>query len=107
MKMPNRLLTILISVLAIGLVQTVGKAAEPATAAVGMSVESPGTIVGIVTNAAKAPVARATVTAVREGGNGIRATVSSSDGIYSFADLLPGAWSLSVQADGYPDLGVA
>jgi hypothetical protein len=64
-----------------------------------------GTIVGIVTNTAKAPVAGATVTAVRTGG-GIRATVSGSDGVYSFADLAPGVWSLSVQIDGYPEAGV-
>ena len=64
---------------------------------------SSGAIVGIVTNAAKLPVAGATVTAARVGG-GIRATVSGSDGVYSFADLPPGAWSLTVQVEGYPDV---
>jgi hypothetical protein len=64
---------------------------------------SSGAIVGIVTNAAKLPVAGATVTAARVDGGGIRATVSSSDGVYSFADLTPGEWSITAQVDGYPD----
>ena len=67
---------------------------------------SPGTIVGLVTNSAGGPVARATVTAVRVDGSGIRATLTGSDGVYSFADLPPGAWSLTVQVEGYPDAGV-
>ena len=45
------------------------------------------------------------MTAVRTGG-GIRSTVSGSDGVYSFADLPPGAWSLTVQVDGYPEASV-
>ena len=65
-----------------------------------------GTIVGIVMNSAKLAVAGATVTAVRVDGGGIRATVSGSDGVYSFADLAPGAWSVTVQVDGYPDASV-
>jgi hypothetical protein len=65
-----------------------------------------GTIVGIVTNAAKQPVAGATVTAARVDGGSIRATVSGSDGIYSFADLTPGAWMITSQVDGAPDLVV-
>jgi hypothetical protein len=64
---------------------------------------SSGAIVGTVTNAAKLPVAGATVTATRVDGGSIRATVSSSDGIYSFADLTPGEWSITAQVDGYPD----
>ena len=60
----------------------------------------------MVTNSAKLPVAGATVTAVRADGGRIRATVSGSDGVYSFADLPPGAWSLTVQVDGYPEAGV-
>src|SRR5277367_6336184 len=64
-----------------------------------------GTIVGVVTNAAKAPIGGATVTATRAGG-GIRSTVSGSDGVYSFADVAPGAWSITVQVEGYPDAGV-
>jgi Putative beta-barrel porin-2, OmpL-like. bbp2/Carboxypeptidase regulatory-like domain len=65
--------------------------------------KSPGTIVGILRTADKVPVAGATVTAVNTGG-AIRATVSTSDGVYSFADLEPGTWSLTIQVDGYPDV---
>ena len=68
---------------------------------------SPGAIVGIVTNSAKAPVAHATVTAVKVGGGGIRATISGSDGVYSFADLPPGAWSVTSRAEGYADAVVS
>jgi hypothetical protein len=74
-------------------------AAEPATAAPAISY---GTIVGIVTNAAKRPVGGVTVTAVREGGS-IRATISGSDGVYSFADLPMGTWSLTATVEGYPE----
>ena len=62
-----------------------------------------GAIVGVVRNAAKAPVGGATITAARADGSGIRATVSGGDGVYSFADLTPGTWSTTFQADGYSD----
>src|ERR1700693_4917786 len=67
---------------------------------------APGTIVGLVTNAAKLPVAHATVTAVRADGGAIRATVSGSDGVYAFADLPPGAWSLTLDAAGYQQVAL-
>jgi len=72
----------------------------PATAA-----ESFGTVVGLVTDAAKAPIGGATVTAIRAGG-GIRSTISGSDGIYSFADVPPGSWSLTITVEGLPDVRV-
>ena len=62
-----------------------------------------GAVVGIVRDSAKLPVAGATVTATRTDGGGVRATVSGSDGMYSFADLPTGSWSLTFQAKGYPD----
>jgi len=93
---------LLLSVLASGLVMpAVG--AEFSAPVVKMAY---GTIVGIVTNAAKQPVAGATVTAARVDGGSIRATVSGSDGVYSFADLTPGAWIVTSQVDGAPDLVV-
>ncbi len=67
---------------------------------------SNGVIVGIVSNAAKLPVAHATVTAVRADGGGIRATISGSDGVYSLADLAPGIWSLSAQTDRSSDIAL-
>jgi Putative beta-barrel porin-2, OmpL-like. bbp2/Carboxypeptidase regulatory-like domain len=64
--------------------------------------ESLGAITGIVTDSAKVPVAHATVTAVRIGG-GIRATISGSDGVYSFADVPLGSWSITTQAEGFAE----
>jgi hypothetical protein len=62
-----------------------------------------GAIVGIVTNSAKIPVAGATITAVKSNGGGIRATISGSDGVYSFADVPPGSWVITSHVDGVPD----
>jgi Putative beta-barrel porin-2, OmpL-like. bbp2/Carboxypeptidase regulatory-like domain len=64
---------------------------------------SSGTIVGIIRNSAKVAVAGATVIATGIDSGSIRATVSSSDGIYSFSDLPPGTYAVSAQVDGYPD----
>ena len=66
-----------------------------------------GTIAGVVRDAAKHPVADATVTAARLDGNGIRTTISSSDGVYSFADVPAGVYSVMTQADGYADVSTA
>jgi hypothetical protein len=68
------------------------------------SAPSDGAIVGRLTNAQKMPIAGATITALRADGGAIRATISSSDGVYSFSDLAPGSWSLTVQSDGAPDV---
>src|SRR6516164_7212884 len=61
-----------------------------------------GAIVGRLTTPAGAPVANATVTAARSDGGAIRATLSGSDGVYSFGDLTPGAWTVTAQVDGLP-----
>ena len=65
-----------------------------------------GAIVGIVTDSSQQPVAHATVTAVKADGGGIRATVSGSDGVYSFGDLSAGSWTLTIEATGYPALNL-
>jgi hypothetical protein len=66
-----------------------------------------GTIVGMITNEARRPISGATVTAVREGG-GVRAAISGSDGVYSFADVPLGTWTLTATVDGEPQsLGAA
>src|SRR5580704_5612220 len=104
MKIQSFRKRLLICVLVSGLALPAAQAAEPPAPTVSIPNASPGTIVGIVTNSAKLPVARATVTATKVGGGGIRATISGSDGIFSFADLPPGEWSLTLQADGYPEL---
>jgi hypothetical protein len=106
MTAQSHLQRFLISALATGLVLPAVWAGEPSAPAVGSPSASAGTIVGIVTTSTKMPVARATVTAVRVDGSGIRATVSGSDGVYAFADLPPGAWSVTTQAQGYPDAAV-
>ena len=67
----------------------------------------PGTIVGLVTDAAHAPVAHATVTAIRASDHAIRATISGIDGTYAFADLPPGSWSVSWEAPGYQEASLA
>jgi hypothetical protein len=64
---------------------------------------SDGAIVGLVRNSANAPVGGATVTAVRSGGGGIRATISGSDGMYSFADVPAGSWVITSHVDGASD----
>jgi len=67
---------------------------------------SSGTIVGIVRNSAKVAVSGATVIATGIESGSIRATVSSSDGIYSFSDLAPGTYAVTAQVDGYPDVAL-
>jgi len=65
-----------------------------------------GTIVGIVRNAAHLPVAYATVTAARADGTAIRSTLSGSDGVYAFADLPAGEWTVTAAADGLPEVAL-
>jgi hypothetical protein len=63
-----------------------------------------GAIVGRLTTPAGAPVANATVTATRSDGGAIRATLSGSDGVYSFGDLTPGTWTVTAQVEGQPEV---
>jgi hypothetical protein len=57
-----------------------------------------GTIVGIVMNSAKERVEGAVITATSA--SVIRSTISGSDGVYSFADVPPGVWSLTITVGG-------
>jgi hypothetical protein len=86
----------LLCALVLGLTLAQAHAAEP----------SVGAIAGVVTTSSGAPVAHATVTALRADGGAIRATVSGSDGVYSFGDVPPGVWNISAQADGAPEVSV-
>ena len=104
MNIQDYLHRFLMAVMATGLLLPALQAAEPSAPVAASPNASPGTIVGIVTNLAKLPVAHATVTAIRTDGSAIRATISGSDGVYSFADLPPGAWSVTSQVAGYPDV---
>ena len=90
MKTQSGLKKLLIFVAAIGLTMRVH---ADATSTPG---HAPGAIVGIVRNADKVAVSGATVTAVRSDDGAIRATLSGSDGVYSFADLAPGTWYFAV-----------
>ncbi|HET9329523.1 MAG TPA: TonB-dependent receptor [Steroidobacteraceae bacterium] len=66
-----------------------------------------GALVGLVRDASGAAVAEATVTAVRADGSATRATLTGSDGVYAFADLPPGAWSVSVELADHRSVGRA
>jgi hypothetical protein len=102
MKIHTRFKRLLMSVAAIGLMSPIVHAAEPSV----QPGQLPGAIVGVVRNSDKVPVPGATITAVRAGGGSIRATLSGNDGVFSFADLAPGTWSLSLQVEGYPEVSV-
>jgi hypothetical protein len=103
MKIRSCLRVIAVSVLMTGMVLGPVRAQESSAPVVKVA---SGAIVGMVSNSAKVPIAGATVTAARVDGSSIRATVSGSDGVYSFADVAPGAWSITVEVEGYPDAGV-
>ena len=90
MRIPQRLPGLLLSLLAAVLLVPAARAADL------------GAIVGVVKNTVGTPLAQATVTAVRIDGSGTRATISASDGVYSFADVPPGAWAVTAQVDGLP-----
>lgn len=62
------------------------------------------TLVGLVTTEAGAPVAQSSVTALRADRGAIRATLSGSDGVYSFPDLSPGSWSVTAEIPGGPSV---
>src|ERR1700683_5068776 len=102
MKIKSGFKQFLLVAAAIGLMSPIVHAADPAAP----QPQLPGAIVGVVRNSDKVPVPGATITAVRAGGGAIRATLSGSDGVYSFADLPPGTWSLSLQVEGYPEVSV-
>ena len=90
----------LLSAMAAGVVIPTVAAAQAASTAGNSVNEALGAVVGIVTDSAGAPVAHATVTAVRRDGKGVRATLSSADGSYSFNDLPAGSWMIAAQMPG-------
>ena len=100
MLMVNKIQPFILALLSAFLLIPTAQAGEPAAAEPAASF---GAIVGIVSDAAKRPVGGVTVTAVRAGG-GIRAAISGSDGVYSFADLPVGSWSLSAAVEGARNL---
>ena len=103
MKAQRYLQVVLLAVAAAGLAPPAVRAEEAPALRVTASF---GAIVGMALTPAKLPVARATVTAVRQDGGAIRATLSGSDGVFSLADLPPGKWSLTLEAEGFPEVTV-
>jgi hypothetical protein len=91
---------------ALGLVPQLTLAAEVPAAQMDAAT-SLGTIAGVLTDAANAPLARATVTLIKESGVDVRSTISGRDGTYSFDNLPSGKWTLKVKAPGYPDAKIA
>jgi Putative beta-barrel porin-2, OmpL-like. bbp2/Carboxypeptidase regulatory-like domain len=104
MNIENGVLGLLLSSLLTVLLCAPAHAADPPSSVTARPVAALGAIVGIISDSARRPVADATVTAIRGDGGGIRATISDSNGLYSFADLAPGDWSISVQSEGNPEM---
>jgi hypothetical protein len=92
----------LLGLVALGWVLAAGSITARAADGTSATRAALGAIVGIVRDASKHPLAGATITAVREDGS-IRACVSSSDGMYSFADLPEGLWSLTVTGENHEE----
>jgi len=90
MRLPQRLTGALLALIVTVAIMPAARAAEL------------GAIVGRLTTPAGAPVPNATVTAMRSDGGAIRATLSGSDGVYSFADLTPGTWTVTAEVPGLP-----
>jgi hypothetical protein len=90
MRTPQSLTRVLLALIATVAIMPAARAAEL------------GAIVGRLTTPAGTPVANATVTATRSDGGAIRATISASDGVYSFADLTPGTWRVTAEVPGLP-----
>src|SRR5271157_454683 len=65
-----------------------------------------GALTGVIRDAAKLPLADATVTATQLDGSAVRGTISVSGGIYSFSDLAPGTYAVIAQMPGYSDVTV-
>ncbi len=101
MKITTKLQGCLLSALLLGSAAVL-HAAVP-QAAPGSALSAVGTIVGQVTDASRQPVPGATVSIMRGDGSSMRSTISGSDGVYSFADVPPGDWSLLSQADGFKE----
>jgi hypothetical protein len=103
MKTRNLIRGTVAAIIAAGAPLALTHAEAPATSASVDSKTELGAVVGVVSDAAGRRVGGATVTATRADGSGVRAAIAGSDGVFSFADLPEGAWSLSVQAKGYAE----
>src|SRR5271156_2350935 len=83
------------------------------TALLGMSLPAQsiyGTLTGIVSDPSGAAIAGATLKLRDEQSGSQRDTVANSDGYYTFASVPPGAYQLTVEANGfehYKETGIA
>ena len=66
-----------------------------------------GALTGIVRDGARSPLADVTVTATQVDGSTVRGTISASGGLFAFADLPPGTYTVIAQYPGFPDAAVA
>jgi hypothetical protein len=107
MKTPNLIRGTVAAILAAGAPLGLAHAQAPAAPATVDSKTELGAVVGVVSDAAGHHVGGATLTATRIDGSGVRAAIAGSDGVFSFADLPPGLWSVTAQAKGYPDATLA
>ena len=103
MKTPNLIHGTVAAILAAVAPLGLAHAEAPEIAATVDSTTGLGAVVGVVSDAAGHRVGGATLTATRADAGGVRAAIAGSDGVFSFADLPPGVWSLTVQAKGYLD----
>ncbi len=62
---------------------------------------STGTITGVVADEKGAAIPGATVTARHIGTNAERTATTSSEGVYEFAQLVPGTYNVNVEAQGF------
>jgi hypothetical protein len=61
---------------------------------------------GVIKDPSNQPIAGATVTATQQDGGTVRGAISNSEGVYSFADLPPGTYSVVIEATGRPEVTV-
>src|SRR5580692_2586846 len=66
-----------------------------------------GALTGVVKDPANVPLAGVTITAAQQDGGTVRGTISNSEGIFSFSDLTPGAYSVIAQTQGYAEVTVS
>ncbi len=72
-----------------------------AAISVNITAQTQGEITGVVTDASGSAVSGATVSVTNAGTGAIRRTATNSEGVYSFPALLPGAYSLKVEYQGF------
>ncbi len=65
-----------------------------------------GALTGLLLDKSQRPVAGATVTSCAAGMAVVHSTISGSDGVYSFGDMLAGVYSVVAEAPGYVEVSL-